>query len=211
MNPNLQIFFKRTFYVISVASVLALLYYFITRFVQINYSAIGEYLMQGLLGLMMVLMVGLVGGLLIRSIWGGIMNRADTIVLCCPDMQYDGVHIVASHYNPGGESGEGFSNHFHYYLNENGKLFLSKKVKDDGSDITKSIAHLSEQTRMQLNPAKEHGVSIGSNTNGDNKPVDVVVRLRKGELRFRGYEAWIDYGFKISYNVNGQEKWRVRI
>lgn len=167
--------------------------------------------MYALMGFMMVLMFGLIGGVILRTVWGSIMNRADTIVLCCPDKQSEGVHIIASHYNPGGESSEGFSDYLHYYLTEHGKLYLSKKVQKDGSDITKSLEHLSHQTRLQLNPDQERGVRIGAHTDGDDNGTDVIIALKNAEVHFHGYEAWIDYGFKIHYTVQRKIKWKVRI
>jgi hypothetical protein len=109
------------------AAIAAATYYGITSFVDFDFSTITEYILYGLMGLMMTTMGVFITGLILRVVWTGIMNRVDTIVMCCPDKKYKGVHIVASHYNPGGESTEGFSSYFHYYLNETGKLYLSKK------------------------------------------------------------------------------------
>src|SRR5687768_14401789 len=108
MNPNLQIFFKRSIYVILFATIVAALFYSITNLTTIDFSTIGSYLMYGLMGILMTGMFVFIVGLLFRSVWTGIMNRVDRIVLCCPDKNQNGVHIVASHYNPGGES-ESFS------------------------------------------------------------------------------------------------------
>jgi hypothetical protein len=211
MNPNLRIFFKRSVYFLVFAAIAAATYYGITSFVDFDFSTITEYILYGLMGLMMTTMGVFITGLILRVVWTGIMNRVDTIVMCCPDKKYKGVHIVASHYNPGGESTEGFSSYFHYYLNENGKLYLSKKVDKDGNEIERSIDHLSAQTRLELEPDRERATRIGSYSDGDNKVNEVTVKIKKGELHFRGYEGLIDYGFKVSYNVGGETKWRVRI
>lgn len=211
MNPNLRIFFKRSVYVIAFGALIAAGFYGVMNFTEIDLSVVGEYIMYGMMGLMMTAMGVLIIGLVLRVAWTGIMNRVDSIKKCCPDKNNDGVHIIASHYNPGGESTEGFSSYFHYYLSEKGKLFLSKKVDDDGRDIKRSLQHLSEQTRLQLEPDMDRGVDIGSYSNGDSVPAEARVRIRKGELHFLGYEGLIDYGFKVTYNVKQQTKWRVKI
>jgi hypothetical protein len=211
MNPNLRIFFKRSAYFLVFTAIAVAAYYGITSFVDFNFSTITEYLMYGLMGLMMTLMGALILGLILRVVWTGIMNRVDTIEMCCPDKKQKGVHIVASHYNPGGESTDGFSSYFHYYLDEKGKLYLSKKVDKDGDEIERSLHHLSAQTRLELEPDHERATRIGSYSDGDNKVNEATIRIKKGELHFRGYEGWIDYGFKVSYKVGDQIKWRVKI
>jgi hypothetical protein len=211
MNPNLRIFFKRSLYFIGFAALVAALFYGIKNFTPVDLSDIGGYIANGFVGLMVIGMTVLITGIVFRSVWTGIMNRVDTIVLCCPDKKYDGVHIVASHYNPGGESTEGFSNYFHYYLDQNGKLYLSKRVENDGREIRKSIQHLSEQTRLQLEPDPARATDVGSYTHDENKATKVTMPLRQGELHFRGYEGWVDYGFKVTYMVGSQTKWRVTI
>jgi hypothetical protein len=210
MNPNLKNFFKRSFYVLVIAALISALFYGTTNFTDIDLSSIGEYAMYGFMGLVMTGMFVLIMGVVLRTVWTGIMNRVDTIVKCCGDKNNDGVHIVASHYNPGGESTEGFSSYFHYYIDKKGKLYLSKKVDNDGDDIERSILHLSEQTGLQLKPDLERGMRIGSYSDND-KGADVTMRINKGELHFRGYEGLIDYGFKVTYAMGGQTKWRVTI
>lgn len=211
MNPNLLIFLKRSFYVLLFAGLIAVLYYSnIANLMGIDLSKIGGYLMYGFLGFMMVVMFGLIIGVMFRSIWTGIMNRVDSIILCCPDEKHDGVHIVAYHYNSGGES-ESFNTYFHYYLDQKGKLYLSKKVEKEGNEISKSIQHLSEQTHLQLVPDKQRAIRVGSYTDASNKAVDITLRLNRGEFHFRGYEGLLDYGFKVAYKVNDQTKWRVTI
>lgn len=202
-------FFKRGIYVLVFAALIGAIYYSIVNFAEIDMSTIGSYLANGFVGLMMVLMVVVIGGFLLRSVWTGIMNRVDRVVLCCPDKNHDGIHIVAGHYNAGGES-ESFYNYFHYYLDGNGKLYLSKKVENEGREIVKSVVHLSEQTRLQLEPDRRKAVEVGSYKE-DDKPTSVTVPFRKGELHFLGYEGLIDYGFKVVRRVNGRAKWRVRI
>lgn len=210
MNPNLKIFFKGSVYVLAFAALIAIIVYALKNFLEIDFSALGEYVLYGLGGLMIVVMVVLFTGLIVRVTWTGIMNRADTIDKCCPDKIQDGIHLICSHYSPGGDS-EGYSTYFHYYIDRKGKLYLSKKVKDDGSDLTKSILHLCEQTRLQLDPDLEKSTRIGSHDDDDKKGKEVLVRMNKGELRFLGYEGLIDYGFKVSFHVRDQKKWSVRI
>jgi hypothetical protein len=211
MNPNLRIFFKRSVYVIVFGALIAAGFYGVMNFTDIDFSVVGEYIMYGMMGLMMTVMGVLIIGLVLRVVWTGVMNRVDSIVKCCPDKNNDGVHIIASHYNPGGESTEGFSSYFHYYLSEKGKLFLSKKVYAEGNDIKASLEHLSKQTGLELEPDLERGNGIGSYSNGENTPTVVTMRVRKGELHFLGYEGLIDYGFKVTYKVKDQVKWKVRI
>lgn len=210
MNPNLRIFFKRSVYAVVFALIIIALYYGITNATTIDLSVIGGYVANGFLGLMMASMIVLIVGVVSRSVWTGIMNRADHVVLCCPDKNHNGVHIVASHYNPGGESTEGFSSFFHYYLDLQGKLYLSKKVDGEGTNIARSIDHLSVQTRLSLEPDKGKKIEIGSNTY-DGKATDIVMQLTNGTLHFRGYDGLIDYGFKVTYATSGQRKWVMRI
>jgi hypothetical protein len=211
MNPNLKIFFKRAIYVLVFGALIAAGFYGIRNVTDIDFSVVGEYLMNVFVGIMVTAMIVLILGVVLRAVWTGIMNRVDTIIKCCPDKQQDGVHIIASHYSPGGESTEGFSTYFHYYLDQKGKLYLSKKVEDDGNKIEKSILDLSEQTRLPLAPDLERAVRVGSYSDDDNKIGHVTMPIRKGELSFRGYERLIDYGFKVTYTAGGQTKWRVTI
>jgi hypothetical protein len=210
MNPNLRIFFKRCIYALVIVALIAAAFYGTMNFTEIDLSVIGEYVTYGFMGLMMTGMFVLIIGVVLRTVWTGIMNRVDTIVMCCGDKNNDGVHIIASHYNPGGESTDGFSTYFHYYIDNKGKLFLSKKVDKDGDDIERSIPHLSEQTGLRLEPDLERGQRIGSYSD-DDKRTDVKMRINKGELHFRGYEGLIDYGFKVAYHEHNQIKWCVRI
>ena len=210
MNPNLRIFFKRSAYVLVFAVPTAALLYVLPNFLDIDFSKLGGYLMYGLGGLMIAVMGVLFIGLVLRVVWTGIMNRTDTIVMCCPDNNQEGIHLVCSHYNPGGES-EGFSTYFHYYIDHKGKLHLSKKVEDDGKELSKSILHLSNQTRLQLDPDLKSSVRIGSYDDADTKGKDITIKINKGELRIRGYEGLIDYGFKLSFHLRKQTKWSLRI
>ncbi len=211
MNPNLRIFFKRSVYVLVLAALVATMFYGVTNLTDIDLSAIGSYFMSGFVAVMVTGMSVLIIGFLLRVVWTGIMNRVDSITMCCPDKKHDGVHIVASHYNAGGESTDGFNSYFHYYLDDNGKLYLSKKVEKEGDDISKSLVHLSKQTRLQLDPDLKRAVRIGSNTDGDNNATDVTMKVGKGELRFRGYDGLMDYGFKVSYSVGGLVRWSVKL
>lgn len=169
MNPNLKIFFKRSVYVPVFAALITGLIYFILNFLDIDFSDIGSYVMYGLGGLMIAVMGVLFIGLVLRVVWTGIMNRADSIVTCCPDNIQEGIHLVCSHYSPGGESTEGFSSYFHYYIDHKGKLYLSKKVEEEGKDLSKSLLHLSEQTRLPLDPDLKSSVRIGSYDNRNKR------------------------------------------
>ena len=210
MNPNLKIFFKRGIYVLLFAALTAGIVYTLPNLLGIELSNIGTYVMYGLGGLMIFVVIVLFTGLMIRVAWTSIMNRTDSIDVCCPDNHQDGIHLVCSHYNPGGES-ESFDTYYHYYIDNKGKLYLSKKVKEDGNDLTKSIPHLSEQTRLQLDPDLKSSIRIGSYDADDKKDKDITIKMNKGELCFRGYEGLIDYGFKVSFHIRNQTKWSVRI
>ena len=129
--------------------------------------------------------------------------------MCCPDKTQHGIHIVGSHYNPGGESTSGFSSYFHYYLDLNGKLYLSKRIEDEGKELSKSILHLTEQTDLPLDPDVTQRVR--SYNEEEKKGIDTVLPVSKGKLHFRGYEGLLDYGFKVSFYVGDQRKWRVKI
>lgn len=213
MNPNLKIFFKRSVYVLVFATLITGLIYIIIilNFLDIDSTNVGSYLMHGLGGLMIAVMGVLFIGLILRVVWTGIMNRADSIVMCCPDNIQEGIHLVCSHYSPGGESTEGFSSYFHYYIDQKGKLYLSKKVEDDGKGLSKSILHLSEQTRLQLDPDLKSSVRIGSYDDEETKGKDVTIKINKGELIIQGYEGLIDYGFKVRFRIREQTTWSVKI
>jgi hypothetical protein len=211
MNPNLRIFFKRSAYVLVFAIGIAAVVYGVRSIADFDMSALGGYLADGFLWFMVALMSVFVTGFLLRAVWTGIMNRTDTIEMCCPDKTQDGVHIVGSHYHPGGESTDGFSSYFHYYLDLNGKLYLSKRVENDGRELSKSILHLAEQTRLPLDPDLTQHMRIGSYDDEDKKGKDTVIPVSRGQLHIRGYEGLLDYGFKISFYANDQRKWRVKI
>jgi hypothetical protein len=193
------------------AALLAGIVYIIPKFVDIDFTDLGSYLLYGLGGLMIAVIGVLFIGLVVRVVWTGIMNRADSIAMCCPDNLHGGVHLVCSHYNPGGETSEGFSSYFHYYVDAKGKLYLSKKVKEDGKDLSNSIQHLAEQLRLQLDPDIKSAHRIGSYDSDDIKGKDVTIKINKGELRFRGYEGLIDYGFKVSFYIKDQMKWSIKL
>lgn len=211
MNPNLRIFFKRSAYVLVCAIGMAVVFYAIRSMADFDMSALVGYLMEGFAWLMVAVISVLFVGFIFRVVWTGIMNRTDTIVMCCPDKTQDGVHIVGSHYHPGGESTDGFSSYFHYYLDLNGKLYLSKRVENDGHELSKSILHLAEQMRLPLDPDLTQRMRIGSYNDDDKKGIDSVIPVSKGTLHFRGYEGLLDYGFKVSFYANDRMKWRVKI
>src|SRR5690242_20151465 len=98
MNPNLKIFFKHSGYVLLFAAVIGGLVYALPELLDINFSGVGEYVMYGLGGLMIAVVIILFTGLILRVAWTGIMNRADSIDMCCPDNSHDGIHLVCSHY-----------------------------------------------------------------------------------------------------------------
>ena len=91
-------------------------------------------------GLVMAFVIALSLGVMLKVVWINIMRRTDSIDYCCPDASGDGVHIIGSHYFGGGDSGDGYSSYHHYYIRlHDGKLFLSKKVKDP-DDLDASLA-----------------------------------------------------------------------
>jgi hypothetical protein len=208
MNPNLRLFLKGSVYFLGFAGLIGILVYTIPGAIL---ATIGSYAMYGFMGLVMLLMGGLILGVVLRTVWTGIMNRTDSIVKCCADKRQDGIHLVCSHYNPGGESTEGFSSYFHYYIDRKGTLYLSKKVEKEGNDLAKSLQHLSDQTRLQFDPDLKQSKRIGSYTDGESNPTETTVQIRNGELYFKGYEGLIDYGFKVRFLVEGKTLWRVRI
>lgn len=190
---------------------MAAVFYGIRSMIEFDLSALVGYLMDGLVWFMVALMSVLFIGFIFRVVWTGIMNRTNTIVMCCPDKTQEGVHIVGNHYNPGGESTEGYNSYFHYYLDGNGKLYLSKRVENDGSELSKSIPHLAEQTRLPLDPDLTKRLRIGSYNDDDKKGMDTVIPLRKGKLHIRGYEGLLDYGFKVSFYADDGMKWCVKM
>jgi len=211
MNPNLKIFFQRTAYVLAFAIVIAAVVYGVRSVIDIDMAVLGDFFADAFLWFMVALMSVFTVGFLLRVVWTGIMNRTDTIEICCPDKTQDGMHIIGSHYSPGGESSEGSSSYFHYYLDGNGKLHLSKRVERNGNDLSKSIPHLAEQTRLSLDPDLTQRIEIGSHDDENKKGKDTVMPVRHGKLHVRGYENLIDYGFRISLYAGDQLKWRVKI
>jgi hypothetical protein len=211
MNPNLHAFFTRSLYVVLFVAIAAGLFYVVDHFTTIDLSVVGEYIMYGFFGATMVFMFVLIIGVMLKSLWVEIMNRADSIVLCCPDRHQDGVHIVAMHHHAGGESTSGFSSYLHYYIDNNGKSFLSKKVKEEGKSIGNSLEELSEKTQKKISPNLQFAIEIGSNTDGDDAPKISTISISNGTLHVRGYDGLIDYGFKLELVEGHRTRWRMRI
>ena len=210
MNPNLQIFFKRAIYLFVSAGLLVAMFYSITELTSIDFAAIGSYIAYGFLGFIVAGMFVLIIGFIMRSVWTGIMNRADSIDLCCPDQNHGGTHLIVRHYQPGGES-DGYDSYLHYYIDNQGKSFLSKKILDEGKDINESLQDLCKKTGKHLEPDHGSAIRVGSNTDGDDAPKNMTIRLNDGELHFKGYSGLLDYGFKLTFNEGNQTKWRMRI
>src|SRR5688500_15927969 len=132
MNPNLLIFLKRSAFLVAIAALMTLLFYLIDQFTSVDLQQIGEYAMYAffavVMGFMMVLMIGIT----FKSVLTGIMRRSDNIFLCCPDKKHRGIHIIGKHFFSGGETSDGYDAFHHYYINiDDGKMFLSKKIKGE--------------------------------------------------------------------------------
>jgi hypothetical protein len=212
MNPNLAVFLKRSLVFSLIVAGFGLGIFFLRQEGILNFEVLGTYLMKGLLGFMVTVMSVLMVGVILRLTWTGIMNRADAIQFCCPDTNGDGIHLITTHYHAGGESSEGFNTFSHYFIVlSEGKAFLSKKVKDEGNDITQSLTELNVKTTMQLCPDKSNAVSVGSNTSGDNIPTNVITKICNGTLEIKGYDGLIDYGFKLKFTTSSGRAWTMRL
>lgn len=149
MNPNLQVFFKRTIYFVVFAGLLVAMFYSITELTSIDFASIGSYIAYGFLGIMVAGVFVLIIGFTMKSVWTGIMNRADSIDLFCPDQNHRGIHLIVRHYQHGGES-EGYDSYLHYYIDNQGK-FLSKKIGDEGQKINESLQDFARKQGSILN------------------------------------------------------------
>ncbi len=212
MNPNLSVFLKRFFIVTIVIVALAVSGYYIVEVADIDIASIAESAMEIFLGIFVAFMAVLVTGFIVRIFWTGIMNRADSILLCCADHNGTGIHIVARHYHPGGEYTSGYHSYMHYYIDvQSGKAWLSKKVMNDGDDITNSVKHLYTKTKTTHSPDTTTAVKVGSNTNFKEGAAAVSLTLHAGKLILLGYEGLMDYGFKLHFESQGRELWKMRI
>jgi hypothetical protein len=117
---------------------------------------------------------------------------------------HNGIHLVVRHYNPGGETTDGFDSYLHYYIETDGKSFLSKKVSNEGKSIADSLHELSKKAKKTLAPDPHKAITVGSNTDGDNTPKVLTLTLGKGELHLKGYDGLMDYGFKLIFITGNQ-------
>ena len=128
MNPNLIVFLRRaTIVLIFVLFIGALCYGLkdIVDFGQLVAWAWEGFIVITIAGMMMLLI-----GLFLKEVWVNILRRAESINLCCPDGNGNGFHIISKHYFSGGDSGDGYDAYSHYYFTMDGKVFLSRKLKD---------------------------------------------------------------------------------
>jgi hypothetical protein len=151
----------------------------------------------------------LIGGVTIRGVWTGIMRRSDDILLCCPDEEHAGIHIIGKHYFSGGDSGDGYDSFHHYYIRlSDGHMFLSKKL-DDKSSHEKSLRDLSEKVKASLKPRISSKVEIGSYQDENEKTFEKIMKLPQGIVKIKSFNWLIDYGFRISfYDTNQRLRWK---
>jgi hypothetical protein len=194
--------------VASVGLLIWFVIYLIDSYTTIDLSMIGRSVMYGFFGLAMAFMAALIMGIMLKSVWINIMRRTDNIGYCCPDANNEGVHVIGSHYFPGGENTDGYTGYHHYYIRlSDGKIFLSKKI-NDFDDITQSLEHLKQQTKIHLKPRTDQKEKVGSNTGSDDTRTQKIVKLPSGKLIVQGFESLLDEGFRISYVENERVRWK---
>ena len=207
MNPNLVIFLKRSLYAVAIAGFLFGVYYAIVNFTTFPMEKAGTYLMYGFFGLLMSGMMMLIIGVTMRQVWPGILRRSETITLCCPDRSDAGIHVVGKHYFSGGELSDGYDAWQHYYIRINdGKVFMSRKIKSEEL-LSESLEELSKKLNVQLVPDKSRAVSVGYYEEND-RPVERSMHMTNATLTIKGFDAWVDYGFKITCFAGNKKKWQ---
>jgi hypothetical protein len=208
MNPNLLIFFRRLLICMIIVAACVVLYYAIRQFTNLDLAKIGGYVMYGFFGITMTFMMALIVGVMLKSVWVEIMRRTDNILLCAPDKQHDGVHIIGKHYHSGGDSGDGYDSYHHYYIRlSDGRMYLSKKITTE-KQLGKSIAELSGKVKLNLEADTGKSISVGPNVDGDDIPASNSMNLSEGQLNIKGFDNWLDFGFRLSYTRSGKTSWR---
>jgi len=212
MNPNLVIFLRRSAIFMAFCLLIYLIFYLIKTHTQLSLDTIFAVLFKVFFYVVMAGMMALIIGITLKEVWSGIMSRSDSILLCCLDKSSDGVHIIASHYHSGGDSGDGYTSYRHYYiLFETGKIYMSKKLSNE-KDLSKSISDLQDQVEKKLSPDKATSVEVGSYEDEDDKTVRRSLRTVNGLLQINGFRHLLDYGFRLSYLDNHERlKWRRKI
>jgi hypothetical protein len=208
MNPNLLFFLRSSAKVLAIGILLFLVVYLIDAYTIIDIEKIAAYLMYGFFAVVMVFMMALIIGITFKSIWISVMRRTGNIAFCCLDSTNEGIHIIGSHYFSGGDSGDGYYSYHHYFIRlSDGKLFMSKKIKDE-KQITNSLQDLSAQTKLPLKLNSTVRVEVGSNVDGDDVATRRVLQTPDGDLTIQGFESWLDEGFRISLSKESKIKWR---
>jgi hypothetical protein len=210
MNPNLAVFFRRLLIFGVIAGVVVGAVYVIDQYTTFDLEKAGTSIMYGFFGFVMALMMALIIGVTFKIVWVNIMRRSDNILLCCPDKQHDGIHIIGKHYFSGGDSGDGYDAYHHYYIRlSDGRVFQSRKIQDE-SNINKSLQELSAKLNLDLQPDTGKALKVGSHTSGgdDEKRFSGMMKLRGGELKITGFDHWIDFGFRLTYMKNQNRVWR---
>jgi hypothetical protein len=208
MNPNLLIFIKRLLIVLLAIAACISIYYAIREFTNLDLAKIGGYIMYGFFGITMAFVMALIVGVMLKSLWVEIMRRTDSILLCAPDKHHDGIHVVGKHYHSGGDAGDGYDSYHHYYIRlSDGRMYLSKKITKE-NQIDKSLIDLSAKTNLNLQADLGRSISVGSNVGGDDVPANTNLSLPEGKLTIKGFDNWLDFGFRLSYARNGKIIWR---
>jgi hypothetical protein len=209
VNPHLVIFIKRIGITAAIGVTLYFLYILLSTYTSIDFAGIGSYIMYGFFGLTVGGMFVLVIGIMLKSVWTGILGRSETIYYCCPDKNGDGLHVISKHYFPGGETTDGYDAFYHYYIRlSDGRIHLSKKLNDEKS-ISRSTADLEEKHRLQLSPDLSRKTEIGHYTDSDEKTVSESFTLKAGTIDVKSFNSLLDYGFRISYMDHSKRvRWR---
>jgi hypothetical protein len=207
MNPNLAIFLKHSLYAVVIAGLLFGAYYALSNFTAISLEKVSSHLMYAFVGIVIAGMMILIIGVTVRQVWPGILRRSETITLCCPDRSGGGVHVVGKHHFSGGEMSDGYDAWQHYYIRiSDGKIFMSRKIKTEGS-LSESLEELSEKLNIRLQPDKSREVKVGYYEEND-RPVERSMNMANVTLTIKGFDVWVDYGFRITCFTGNKRKWQ---
>jgi hypothetical protein len=163
--------------------------------------------MYGFLGLFMIGVMFLIFGVVFKSAWTGILNRADGIWIFCPDEVEEGIHVVTSSYHPGGRNSKGFTSWQHYFIRlRDGKMYLSKKLHNE-KNLASSLQELETSSKTSLQPDFAKVTIVGSH-HREGIAVRSTQTIRDLVVTIDGFESIIDFGFRISCYKDDKLIWK---
>jgi hypothetical protein len=207
MNPNVSRLLKTSGIVILTVLFLFLLYFLIEHYTSIRISSVLTNAYYVFIGLLIAGMFVLILGVVLRMIWPAVINRSENITLCCPDAGTEGFHLIGTRYNPGGKFTKGYLSLSHYYITTDGRLFLSRKLSQ--TQQATSLEDLQRQVQKSL--AFDLGQQVVIGYYQDNLNQAKQLSAKGVQLEVRGFETWVDYGFKISIIKSGKVIWNQKV